>query len=119
MHHYYYDNPDDDDFYEVEFEAERNAQNIMPRSIETWYPSDGIGLTEAIACTKIFCRKFLSLEIGEVLFKEIMPIDEALISYQENEFCKDVTFSTDLIVALKKEWHCDEDALLAILRKSL
>jgi hypothetical protein len=121
--HYYYSNSAEEDFYEVPYEAPRNAYDVKPSSIETWYPSDDIGIEEIERCTTEFCKKYLDIDIVEVKFKETVSRKDALESYVEDMkfFNKHsgVTFSEELIQQLEIEWNVSKDKVLEILNRSL
>jgi hypothetical protein len=122
-YHYYYDKPADDDFYEVSYEAPSNVYGVKPRSIETWYPSNGIGIEEVENCTVEFCKKFLDINAIEVKFKDYVSRQDALESYVEDiKFYNKhtgATFSDELVKMLEAEWDVSKEKVLEILNRSL
>jgi hypothetical protein len=122
-YHYYYDNIDDRDFYEVPFEAERNKENVKPRSIEVWYPSDGINKEVVDNCVKAFIKKFLGINVEEIKYKDIVSPEEAIEKYVEEmenwQQCKEISFSDELIETLKEEWEVPKEKVLQILNRSI
>jgi len=123
VYHYCYDKPEDDDFYEVPYEAEKNSFSIKPRSIETWYPCEGIDKKVIDKVAIEFCRKFLDIEVGSVNYKETISKEDALESYIEftvqMQGFTGIKFSDELIECAKKEWSVPEEKVIEILNRSL
>ena len=123
IYHYYYDKSSDEDFYEVSYAAPRNEHNVKPRSIEMWYPAEGIGIEEAEHCVIEFCKKFLNADISVVKFKNMVSLEDALNSYIEaikdfNEY-HGIVFADELIQKLETEWNVSKDKVLEILNRSV
>jgi hypothetical protein len=122
-YHFYYDNPNDEDFYEVPFEAQRNDRNIKPRSIELWYPSEGIDKETIDDCVKIFLKEFLDMNVERVEYKDTVCVEEAIKQYtnamEQWQQSKGMVFSNELIETLVKEWNVSKEKVLSILNRSL
>lgn len=122
-YHYYYDNIKDRDFYEVPFEAEKNEEKVKPRSIEMWYPSDGIDKEVLDDCVKAFIKKFLGINVEEIKYRDIVSPEKAIEEYVEEmknwQQCKKISFSDELIETLKEEWKVPKEKVLQILNRSI
>lgn len=101
VYHYEYDKPNDKDFYEVPFEAERNALNVKPCYIETWYPCEGIDKNVMDCCIRDFCKEFLNIETDLIIYKDEISYEVAQISYVESvlqwQQCKGIKISDNLV----------------------
>jgi hypothetical protein len=123
-YHYYYDEPDDSDFYEVTFEAQRNARGIKPSSIEMWYPGTGIEMSAVETCTRAFCRTFLNRAVNAVVLKEIPPFEEMAKTYQEyratfQDGVVQVAFTDELVESLARKWNLSPEEVLRRLWRSV
>lgn len=122
-YHYYYDKPDDTDFYEVQYEAQRNENNIKPRSIETWYPSNGVDKNVLDICARSFCKQFLDIQVDRVEFKEVISFEDALNSYIEHLKIlgqnPKVIFSDSLIKQMENQMNIPKEKVLKILNRSI
>lgn len=123
-YHYYYDEPDDPDFYEVAFEAKRNAKGIKPGSIEMWYPGAGIEMRAVETCTRAFCSTFLNRAVNAVILKDIPPFDEVAKTYQEyratfHNGVVQVAFTEELVESLARQWNLSPEEVLRRLRRSI
>ena len=122
-YNYFYDKVDDTDFYEVLYEAQRNEYNIKPRSIETWYPSNGVDKNVLYDCVKIFCKKFLGIEVNCIEFKEVISFEDALESYMEHmkiwEENPKIVFSDSLIEQMQSEMGISKEKVLEILNRGI
>lgn len=123
VYHYYYDKPDDKDFYEVPFEAERNALNIKPRSIETWYPCEGIDKNIIDNVVRDFCRKFLNIETDIIIYKNEVSLEMAQDSYIESEIqlkkCLGIKVTDNLIEDLGKELNMSKEKIEKLINRSI
>lgn len=122
-YNYYYDKLNDTDFYEVPYEALRNENNIKPRSIETWYPSNGVDKSVINNCARAFCEKFLDIEVVSVEFKEVISLEDAMNSYIDHmkiwEQNPKVVFSDSLIQQVESEMNIPKEKILEILNRSI
>lgn len=122
-YHYYYDKPNDTDFYEVPYEAQRNGNNIKPRSIETWYPSNEVDMGVVDSCTRIFCKKFLDIEVDSVEIKDVVSPKDAINTYLEHmkiwEQNPKIVFSDSLIEQLGSEWNTSKEKVIEMLHGSI
>lgn len=123
IYHYYYDNPNDKDFYEVPYEAERNEFNTKPRSIETWYPCEGIDKNIIDIVVRDFCRKFLNLETDMIIYKDEESFENAQESYVESEIqwqqCKGMVISDSLIEEIGRELNISKEKVEKLIERSL
>lgn len=85
VYHYYYDDPEDEDFREVPYEAERNENNVKPRSMEIWYPSDEIDRAVVEDSIRQFCKNFLNKGNIRVFEKDEVSYEDAVKSLAEHE----------------------------------
>ncbi len=122
-YHYCYDKANDTDFYEVPYEAQRNQNNIKPRSIETWYPSNGVDKNVLDICARAFCKQFLDIQVDGVKFKKVVLFEEAFKTYMEHmkiwEQDPKVVFSDSLIEQMTKQMNIPKEKVLAILNRSI
>jgi hypothetical protein len=121
VYHYYYDDLSDEDFFEVPFEAPRNKNGIIPRSIELWNPSQSINEDVLLNSVKIYCNDFLIIKIEIVEWKEKISFDDALAAYIDfcNQTQNGISFSNELIEQLSKEWNISKEGVLEKLQKSI
>lgn len=116
LYHYAYDEPENKDFYEVPFEAERNERGIKPCYIEIWNTNRLIDEAVVKDCVILFCEKFLNLSVDEVIFKDVVSIDEATEDFIK--YCKlfeegfKMTFSDELLIQLEEEWKEPREKVL-------
>lgn len=122
-YNYFYDKAEDTDFYEVPYEAQRNGYNIKPRSIETWYPSNGVDKKVLDSCAKDFCEKFLGIEVDCIEYKNAMSFEDAMESYLEHmkiwEQNPKIVFTDSLIEQMQSEMGISKDKVLEILDRSI
>ena len=122
-YHYYYDKPNSRDFYEVPYEAQRDGNNIKPRSIETWYPSNGVDKDVLDKCAMEFCKKFLGIEADNVEFKEVILFEDALNKYLEEmkrwENNPQIIFTDSLIEQMESRMNILKEKALEILNRSI
>ncbi|MFZ5643669.1 MAG: hypothetical protein ACOY46_08780 [Bacillota bacterium] len=118
---YFYRDPNSEGFHEVSFEAMRNENNVKPSYIEIWHPGMGIDFKVIEECVTAFCKKFLDLKVEKVLFKDIIPIEEA-----KNEYIKygkifnngvELIFSEELVEQIMKELNMTREEALKMLNK--
>lgn len=121
IYHYFYDKYNDENFYEVPFEAERNVFNIKPRSIETWYPYEGIDKSVIDNVVSDFCKKFLNIEARSIIYKNELSIDKAQEEYikaiVEWQQCKGIMITEDLIEEMEKELNLSRDRVLELVER--
>jgi len=122
-YHYYYDKANDMDFYEVPYEAQRNENNIKPRSIETWYPSNGVDKNVLDICARAFCKQFLDIQADRVEFKKVVLFEEAFNSYIDHmkiwEQNPEIVFSDSLIKQMENQMNIPKEKVLGILNRSI
>lgn len=123
LYYYEYDGPENKDFYEVPFEMERNERGIKPCYIEVWNTNKVIDEIVIKECVILFCKKFLNLVVDEVIFKDVVSIEEATKDYIKHyemfgEGLK-MTFSDELLLKLEEAWKKPREKVLEILNRSM
>lgn len=122
---FYYDEPEDDDFFEVRYDAPRNAQGIKPRFVDIWLQDDAIGLESVKSGVADFAAKFLGINDPEVVFENDETFEDTLKSFKENEELfggstpLKIEFSEALITQLVEEWGLTQDEVEQKLKKAL
>ncbi|WP_435165813.1 hypothetical protein [Paenibacillus glycanilyticus] len=123
-YHYYYDRPEDDDLYELPYEKlPRNERGLYPRSLEVWYPSEGINEAVIEACIREVSRDYLELETGYISFIHPIVREEALQAYSEHiaRFGGDVkmVFTEELIELMMKQMSLTREEVVNLLDRSV
>lgn len=119
----YYDKREFENFYEVPFEAEKNELGIKPRSIETWYPSEGIDKDVLDNVVRDFCKEFLNIEVDSVFYKDEVSMEEARETYLEEmitlQMCKGIKFSESLIEQIENELKIPKETVIKLINRSV
>ncbi|MDI4645860.1 hypothetical protein [Cohnella hashimotonis] len=124
VYHYFYDRPEDEDFYELPFnKLPRNAHGIYPRSLELWYPSEGIHEAVIESSVRELCREYLELDIGPVSFIEPIGKEEALKAYVEHieRFSgnAELVFTEELIASMMNKMSITREDVVKLLDRSV
>lgn len=123
-YHYYYDRPEDEDLYELPYEKlPRNEHGLYPRSLEVWYPSEGIDEAVIEACIRGISCEYLELETNHISFIEPTDREEALQAYSEHiaRFGGDVkmVFTEELIQSMMKQMSLTREEVVNLLDRSV
>mgnify|MGYP000698393877 CR=1 FL=1 len=121
---FYYDKKGDDDFYEVPFDAPVNQEGVKPRFLDIWHPDENIGISTIKSAAKEFAKRFLKVGHYEVQIKDILPYEEALSTFKEDEALFgdqpiNVEFSPALINELSELWNESKEEVLIKLKSSV
>lgn len=123
-YHYYYDSPEDDDLYELPYEKlPRNEHGLYPRSLEVWYPSEGVNEATIEACIREVSREYLELETDHISFIDPTDREEALQAYSEHiaRFGGNVkmVFTEELIESMMKQMSLSLEEVVNLLDRSV
>jgi hypothetical protein len=117
---YYYSEccRDDEDFYELPFDLPVNEQGFKPRSLEIWYPSEGITEEVLTTCIRDFCERFYGYDDPNFQYLKV-PLRESVIeSMNELATISGIAFTDELIEQVSKEYGITKEEAEIKLRKS-
>ncbi|RTQ47816.1 hypothetical protein EJV47_18015 [Hymenobacter gummosus] len=122
---FYYDEPGSEDFYEVPYDAPRNASGIKPRFADIWHPDERVGLSTVQEAVREFARAFLGIENCEVEVTDAEPLETAIATFKEHERLfgganpVEIHFADNVVAELAEAWGTTQEQALAKLKASL
>jgi len=122
---YYYNDREDKDFYEVPYDAPLNSIGVKPCFMDIWHPDEGIGISTIRSAVKSFAKQYLKLDNCEIEIDGIVPIDESLKSFKENEELfggnskVEIKFTDELIEDLSQYFKKTKEEILIRLNNSI
>ncbi|MFF2089558.1 hypothetical protein [Paenibacillus sp. NPDC058174] len=100
-----------------------NEHGMYPRSLEIWYPSEGINEAVIESCVREVSRDFLDLEADHISFIEPTNREEALQAYSEDiaRFRGDVklVFTEELIESMMKKMSLTREEVVNLLQRGV
>jgi len=122
---FYYDKKKDEHFFEVPYEAPRNEEGTKPCLIDIWHPDESIDIETIESAISEFGSKFLKIQDCLVEVIHDVSLEEALVSFKENEerfggkSAHEIIFSDELVTELSSLWKMSNDDVLKKLKESI
>jgi hypothetical protein len=122
---FYYNKKEDEHFFEVPYEAPRNKEGIKPCFIDIWHSDESIGIQTIESAVAEFADKFLKIKDCLVEVKCDVTLEEALVSFKENEerfggkSTHEIIFSEELVTELSGLWKMNNNDVLKKLKESI
>lgn len=121
---FYYGDLEYGEFQELNYENLETKNNIKPWLVEIWHPSKVINMEVIKESVIVFCNKFLNISVEEVIFKQILPLEEAIYMHEKKHMNPKDKNDEDVIInkmaeELSKKWSKSKEDVLVMLKKVL
>lgn len=121
---FYYGDLEYGEFQELPYENLKTKNNIKPWFIEIWHPNKVIDMEVIKESVIAYCSKFLNISVDEVVFKQILPLEEAIYMHEKKHMNSSDNNDEDIIInkmaeELSKKWSKSKEDVLIMLKNVL